>query len=119
VPFSDQQFSFARLITVNGAYHFSVDTDAMTIPMTVFADAQIEGLFSDSPYYAAHAGLEAGLDAFTARAGLGYENGFNLGLGGGWQISEGFGLDAALNAQQALGAKQLNLGLALGLNFKF
>jgi hypothetical protein len=119
VPLSDQQFSLARLITVNGAYHFSVDTDSMTIPMTVYADAQIEGIFSGSPYYAAHAGLEAGFDAFTARGGIGYDNGLNIGLGGGWQISEGFGLDAALTAQQALGAKQLNFGLALGLNFKF
>jgi hypothetical protein len=119
VPISDQQFSFARLITVNGAYNFSVDTDSMTIPMTVFADAQIEGLFSGYPYYTAHAGLEAGFDAFTARGGIGYDNGLNIGLGGGWQISEGFGLDAALTAQQALGAKQLNFGLALGLNFKF
>jgi hypothetical protein len=118
-PISRQDFSFARLITVNGAYNFSVDTDSMTIPMTVYADAQIEGIFSGYPYYAAHVGLEAGFDAFTARGGIGYDNGLNIGLGGGWQISEGFGLDAALTAQQALGAKQLNFGLALGLNFKF
>jgi hypothetical protein len=119
VPFSDQQFTFARVITVNGAYSFSVDTDSMTIPMTVYADAQIEGIFSGAPSYAAHTGLEAGFDAFTARGGIGYENGLNIGLGGGWQITEGFGLDAALTAQQALGANQLNFGLALGLNFKF
>jgi hypothetical protein len=119
VPISNQQFSFARVITVNGAYHFSIDTDSMTIPMTVYADAQIEGIFSGYPYYATHAGLEAGFDTFTARGGIGYDNGLSIGLGGGWQISEGFGLDAALTAQQALGAQQLNFGLALGLNFKF
>jgi hypothetical protein len=119
VPFSNQKFNFARLITVNGAYNFQIDTDSMTIPMTVYADAQIEGIFSSSPYYAAHAGLEAGFDAFTARGGIGYDNGLNIGLGGGWQVTENFGFDAALTAQQALGVKQLNFGLAFGLNFKF
>ena len=119
VPFSNQQFTFARVITVNGAYRFQIDTESMTIPMNVFADAQIEGIFSGSPFYAAHAGLEAGFNEFTARSGLGYDNGLNIGLGGGWQISEGFGLDAALTAQQALGVQQLNFGLAFGLNFKF
>jgi hypothetical protein len=119
VPFSNQDFTFARVITVNGAYQFQIDAESMTIPMSVFADAQIEGIFSGSPFYAAHVGLEAGFDEFTARGGLGYDNGFNAGLGGGWQISEWFGLDAALTAQQALGAQQLNFGLAFGLNFKF
>ena len=119
VPFSNQEFSFARLVTVNGAYRFQIETESMTIPMSVLADAQIEGLFSSSQFYAAHAGLEAGFNEFTARGGLGYDNGLNIAVGGSWQISQVFGLDTALTAQQALGAQQLNFGLAFGLNFKF
>lgn len=66
----------------------------------------------------AHAGLEYQKSIYRIRAGLGYENGIKIGLGGGLTLPY-FGFDTAVTSHQAPFTGQMVFGLAAGLSLYF
>ncbi|GGN02001.1 hypothetical protein GCM10007092_15290 [Thermus composti] len=98
---------FAPEFFMNGAYRLPPEV----APLLLAADLRFGAV---AP--AGHLGLEYyGLEPTILRAGLGYEGGFRLGVGAGWNL-ESFSLDLALTTHEAplVGGPVFGLALAVG-----
>jgi hypothetical protein len=70
--------------------------------------------------FSMHLGVEAQWTLFILRSGIGIENGgFRFGLGGGVEVTRGFGLDFALTAHPTPLIGGTSLGVACALRFSF
>jgi hypothetical protein len=100
------------LVTFNAAGAFSLEGG---VRMLALFDTQFgRGQFS------MHLGVEAQWTLFILRTGIGIENnGFRFGLGGGVEVTRGFGLDFALTAHPTPLIGGTSLGIACALRFSF
>jgi len=106
----NNKFIFNPQIFFNGAY-------SQTLPAGGQAVFGIDASYFKRSF-SAHAGIEYQLAIFRLRAGLGYEDGFKLGLGGGIALAN-FGIDAALTSHQDPLSDQLIYGLAASISWHF
>ena len=104
------QTVFNPSIYVNGAYAQTLEKKGVVL---YGADMKYE-----NGALAAHAGLEYQKSVFRLRGGLGYEDGFKIGLGGGMALPH-FSFDVAITSHQAPFTGQLTFGLASSLGFYF
>ncbi len=103
--------AFNPLVTLNVAGTFSLDGGFRVLAL---ADAQFgRGVL------ALHLGAEGQWGPFIARAGLGFDNGLRVGLGAGFDLTTGFGLDLALTTHQAPFYNYTDFGVALAVRFGF
>jgi hypothetical protein len=104
--------NFNPLVTFNAAGTFSLEGGLRVLALfdTQFGRGQ----------FSMHLGVEAQWALFILRTGIGIENtGFRFGLGGGIEVTRGFGLDFALTGHPTPLIGGTSLGIACALRFSF
>ncbi len=104
--------NFNPLVTFNAAGAFNLEGGLRVLALfdTQFGRGQ----------FSMHLGVEAQWTLFILRTGIGIENnGFRFGLGGGVEVTRGFGLDFALTGHPTPLIGGTTLGIACALRFSF
>ncbi len=110
-----QEVLYARHVRVAANLALDVPSDVLSVPgmrLLVAADGDLDL----SGGFASHLGAEARFGPIAARAGVGYQDGLRLGLGGGFDAGP-VGIDVALTTHRSPFTDHQAFGVAASLAF--